>query len=176
MMESETTEAPSLISLGAQAVVKGARRLGLTWRLQIGTVVTNNPLTVACDGDATAISMVSVCGFRQVGDRVYVLAVPPAGSYVIGSTSEPHIEAGTTPVMVTPAGTTFTQAVAFNDLFLTVPSVTINLASGAGETAQWHVRAINITTTGFTIFLFKTSGVAANAWASDNNMTWHAIE
>jgi H-type lectin domain. len=46
-----------------------------------------------------------------------------------------------------------------------LPNVVTNVNSGAGSTARWESRAINVTDTGFTLFLFKTD-------ASDPTATW----
>jgi hypothetical protein len=173
---SAETEAPELISAGTQEMVTGARRLGLTWRMQLGTVFSGDPLKVTVDGDTTPIGMVSTVGQLQPDDRVYVLAVPPSGNFVTGLVTPRHIEIGKTGVQVTPAATSFTQAVSFTTTFASIPVITIGIVSGNGETAQWNVRAINPSTTGFTIFLYRTVGMAANAWTAEYDMHWHAIE
>lgn len=178
MEQTGPVEAPDLVGTGIQEMVAEARRLGLKDRIQLATVVTVNPLTVRVDGDTSAIQAVSTIGPRSIGERVFVLAVPPAGNYVFGSVSQgvmKQIETGIELVQVTPAATSFTQVASFDQIWALKPTVTININSGAGETAQWHVRAINVTTLGFTTFLFKTMGTAANEWAQAYEIHWQAI-
>lgn len=67
-----------------------------------------------------------------------------------------------------------TAAVVFDTPFDNPPFVTTNIRSGAGATARWVSRAINITTTGFTYFVFSGNAVAA-AW-TNVEVTWQATE
>lgn len=60
---------------------------------------------------------------------------------------------------------TFTVAVNFPVAFANVPTVTVNINSGAGVTARWGARAFNVTTTGFTLFVFEGD-------AADPAQTW----
>jgi hypothetical protein len=53
------------------------------------------------------------------------------------------------------AATSATQVVNFTGTFNAPPVVTCNINSGNGLLARWGVRAINVTTTQFTIFLFR---------------------
>jgi len=55
------------------------------------------------------------------------------------------------------AGTSGTLAIAFARPYSTAPSVSANINSGAGATASWQSRAINVSTTGFTLFIFGPS-------------------
>lgn len=57
----------------------------------------------------------------------------------------------------------FTQDVAFGFTFPAVPKVLANVDTGVGATARWVPRPINVTTTGFTMFVFS---------ASSNTATW----
>jgi H-type lectin domain len=70
------------------------------------------------------------------------------------------------------AVTSFTQAVVFASAFAAAPIVTTNINSGAGAAAQWHSRAINITTTGFTMLVFAS---AAGTW-TNIPVQWSATE
>jgi hypothetical protein len=57
-----------------------------------------------------------------------------------------------------PSGATlFTTAVSFGVTFPAAPNVHVNMNTSAGATANWHVRAYNISTTGFTIYGFGPS-------------------
>ena len=68
--------------------------------------------------------------------------------------------------------TSHTIVVAYDFVYATVPNVICQIVSGAGATAQWHVRPINIGTGTFTIFLF-TAGTAG-AW-TNQGVQWTAI-
>src|SRR4030095_1763948 len=117
-----TEEAPSLISVGASAIVDNAERLGLTWNLRYGTVTSATPLAVTYDGDTEAIPMTSLVGVLNAGGRVSCIAVPPSGNYVVGFT--PGIfshrllrgEVGQESVSFVSL-TSFTQVVAFANNF-----------------------------------------------------------
>ncbi len=69
----------------AQQVVADAKRLGLTWTMQNGTVTATSPVTkVQMDGDNVSIQVTSMIGPVGVGLRVYVIQVPPAGNFIVG--------------------------------------------------------------------------------------------
>jgi hypothetical protein len=165
------TEAPALISVGTQSLVDNASRLGLTWELKLGTVVavtSTGAATVTLDADTVPIGVVSMVGTLTVNSRVYVMSVPPSGNFVIGQASaqETGVE------LFTFAGvTTATVAVSFTVPFIQAPRVFTNINNGAAATANWHSRAINITTTGFTLFVFST---VASTW-TDVEVQWLAV-
>ena len=80
-------EAPELISTGVQAMIDNAQRLGFTWVLKPATVrFTNVSVGVQAqyDNDDTTITMFTMIGPLAVGDRVYVLEIPPAGNFIVG--------------------------------------------------------------------------------------------
>lgn len=62
------------------------------------------------------------------------------------------------------AAGSFTSAVSFGVTLPSSPRVFINLASAAGPTANWHGRAFNITTTGFTLFGFGPAATFSTGW------------
>jgi hypothetical protein len=70
--------------------------------------------------------------------------------------------------------TSFTQVVTFPVAFAVAPTVTVNIATGAGNTARWGARAITVTAANFTLFVFADSGGAAQTWAAVPIM-WQAI-
>ena len=73
------------LTAAAQQVVADAKRLGLVWVLQNGTVTATQPnLQVQMDGDITSIQVASMVGTVSLNQRVYVIQVPPAGSFVVG--------------------------------------------------------------------------------------------
>lgn len=56
-----------------------------------------------------------------------------------------------------------------------IPDVQVNIDSGAGVTARWGARAIGISNTGFTLFVFKMEAAgAAQTWAGIN-VRWSAL-
>lgn len=77
--------APELIGSGAQAVVENAKRLGLTWTITLATVTSANPVEAIVDGDTAAIGMTSMIGNVFIGQRVYVIQVPPSGNFIAGA-------------------------------------------------------------------------------------------
>lgn len=81
---------PRLFGVGVQTIAENAKRLGLTWRLTLGTVievVDANLSLVRLDGDTASIGAISMIGSPVVSSRVYVITIPPAANYVVGSVS-----------------------------------------------------------------------------------------
>ena len=137
--------------------------LGLQWQIQTATVIAGSSAAafkVQLTGDQSSKSVIafSMVGPVRAGERVYVLVVPPAGLYVVGrmSVEGSEIETGGESVAFTTL-TSFTVAVTFSRAFTALPNVHTNIDSGAAPTSQWHSRAISISTTGFTLFLFGPS-------------------
>lgn len=64
--------------------------------------------------------------------------------------------------------TSFVQAISFGFTFDAPPQVFTEIGSGAGAAARWDSRAINITTTGFDMFVYRTD-------ASDPAVSWTNI-
>ncbi|MEW2066628.1 H-type lectin domain-containing protein [Streptomyces sp. NPDC007346] len=63
--------------------------------------------------------------------------------------------------------TAWTQVVTFAVPFSSPPVVSIGIQSGAGPTARWDVRAINVTTTAFTIFAYYGElPLVASTWSA----------
>jgi H-type lectin domain len=72
-------------------------------------------------------------------------------------------------VTVSVAATSKSQAVVFPTPFATAPVVLTNFLNAPGGSSGWIARAINVTTTGFTIFASGSSGT----WVAD--FSWIAI-
>lgn len=66
-----------------------------------------------------------------------------------------------------------THPVSYGFTFPDPPNVHVNINSGAGETALWVTRAIQITASGFTIFLFSANA-ESDTW-TDIEVAWTAI-
>lgn len=65
-----------------------------------------------------------------------------------------------------------TTPVSFGFTFPALPTIMVNLDSGAGATARWEVRAISPTTTGFTMFAYQ-SQANTGTW-TDIPLSWLA--
>ncbi len=76
-----------------------------------------------------------------------------------------HTQAGFANVTVS-AATSATLIITFDRPFSQTPVVTTTINSGAGSTASWQSRAINIVPNGFTIFIFgpSSSFTASVGW------------
>ncbi len=72
-----------------KAIVDNAEPLGLVWGLRPATITKTVPPEGILDGDSVSIGLISMVGAPLVGQRVYVLFVPPAGNYVVGFVNEP---------------------------------------------------------------------------------------
>jgi hypothetical protein len=59
----------------------------------------------------------------------------------------------------------FTTGVAFGFTFPGIPTVVMNIDSGAGATGRWDARAISVTATGFTLFVFSNASGSTSTWA-----------
>lgn len=66
-----------------------------------------------------------------------------------------------------------TAVVNFGFTFPGVPTVVPNIDIGIGVTSRWEARAISITTTGFTMFVYQ-SNATANTWV-DTPVSWVAV-
>jgi hypothetical protein len=75
---------PDVVGAAVQEVLTQARNLGITWSLRIATVDADGPLVVIFDGDSSQLSAVSMIGALTIGQRVYVMIVPPSGNFVVG--------------------------------------------------------------------------------------------
>jgi hypothetical protein len=59
----------------------------------------------------------------------------------------------------------FTQVVNFGFTFPGLPTVVTNIDSGAGATGRWDSRAISITVTGFTLFVYSNASGSTATWS-----------
>lgn len=81
-----------------------------------------------------------------------------------------------TTVTVPNATTSITKAITFTTPFAAgvIPHCTANMTSAPGPSARWVERCINVTNTGFTLFLFAADNVASTGFTA--NVTWSAIK
>ncbi|MFC8723780.1 H-type lectin domain-containing protein [Streptomyces bacillaris] len=70
--------------------------------------------------------------------------------------------------------TSHTRAITFATPFSAPPVISIGIQSGAGPTARWDVRAINVTTTGFTIFAYYGELPLVSSTWSNIPVAWRA--
>jgi hypothetical protein len=75
-----------IISAGAQGLVANANRLGLTWTLHLGTIRTTvgDDVFVEVDGDTQQMVCKTMVGPVGPSQRVFVLAIPPGGMFIVG--------------------------------------------------------------------------------------------
>jgi hypothetical protein len=88
------TDAPELISIGAQSIVDRSKSLGLVWTRRLATVTDCSDLTscaVLFDGDKDSVTAVSMVGYPGTGARVYVDMVPPSANFIVGFANDTAI-------------------------------------------------------------------------------------
>jgi hypothetical protein len=103
---------PDLFGVGAQEMVRTAKRLGLTWELKLGTVSGFAPPMVQFDGDVPtaggstpATQVTSIMGPLVPMTRVWVMVLPRGLNVVVGFASDgPRRRIGTQ-ILVTDSGT-----------------------------------------------------------------------
>lgn len=86
----------------------------------------------------------------------------------------PEPKSAKTEIINSASTTSFTKVVTFTKPFSTVPAVTTNINAGSGVFKNWNTRAFNITTTGFTLWVYAGPGVAAQT-ITDLPVQWMAI-
>ena len=152
-----------------QAIKRSKLALGLTWQMRYGTVIEGidpDAVSVLLDGDTEAIDVISIIGQVYDTSRVVVLSTSDGGQYITGyGATDPHgiVRGESGSEAVTTVASSFgTTAVTFAAPFTRTPTTYVNVASGAGSASGFVARAINETTTGFTILAFRPDGVAVS--------------
>lgn len=162
-----------LLTVGAEAIVTNADRLGLKWSLRPASVSGGSDVTaisLVLDGDETLVNAYSLIGPLSSDARVMVMVVPPSGLYVVGYVGEqainnsrvfryipssPQSVTGTTPTALAGATFTFTKRASYSSLNLTLS--TEGFAATAGATyaavvgADFNGTLFEITTLFFNI-------------------------
>jgi hypothetical protein len=125
-------------------------------RVRVGIVASISPLTVSIQG--TLVPMGRAKGFFPVvGQPVSVIRQD--GSWMAmdqpqsSADPSPQAQAGFVTMSVAAAASA-TTAVLFARAFTSVPAIAPNMVSGAAALANWSSRAINVATTGFTMFIY----------------------
>lgn len=142
--------------------------------LRIGTVVSTNPVTVLIETKAVPVGCLS--SYTPILNDVVAVLRQDSTWLLLGrvaTSTNPflQLQAGAADVDVA-AATSATLAQTFAVPFSSVPSVATNISTGAGGVFGWQSRAINVTASGFTIFIF-TTGAAGTFTA---NVQWQAQE
>lgn len=153
--------------------------LGSTTGSRLGTNTPSLYLTSPYNGASVSQSSITLYGNPQtsngdVTNEIYMTAARvtiggTAPLVVGGDISARNLQSGYVSVSFVALSQT-TVAVTFPTPFAagTTPNVVPNIASGAGVTARWQPRAINITNTGFTLFVYKGD-------AADPAQTWSNV-
>jgi len=142
------------------ALVQNADRLGLKWGLKPATVMeVGASIKIVYDGDTADITAVSMIGQVDIGDRVYVLFVPPSGNFIVG-----RVETASTGVL---AQITSTGNTAFGGETSLLILPTIVFPVGRALQVQGQV-AFTATNAAFALFLLRrgsgTGGTAIGEW------------
>lgn len=144
--------------------------------VRIGTVASVNPTSVNIQGAVFTDVGIVAAYYPQVGDVVAVLGQSnasgsdPTSWLILGGLGAPTAQAGSETISFV-ALTSFTVAVLFDQVFSRLPSVSTNINNGTASTAGWASRAFNVTTAGFTLFVFTVG--AASTWTSVD-VQWQA--
>lgn len=148
-----------------------AKVAGQPSSIRVGTIVSTNPLQLQVQDTVYSSDAVGVLGsyFPVTGDVVSVVgqsnnsSADPTSWLILGTNTEGNIgfQSGQVLLSFGPA-TSFTRAVMFARPFALFPTVVTNINSGAGSTASWGSRGINMTESGFTLFVFGPSATWTN--------------
>jgi hypothetical protein len=152
---------PALFGVGAKSLVENAKRLGLTWRLTLGTVteVTSaDSLQVRLDGDTVSITVISMLGTSAVGNRVYVITVPPAANYAVGQVNTLYPSQQI-------AITTRTSSVGTFTVETLLDSVTASLVSGKTYRVRYYVRLFSSVADGIARFRIREDSTSGTVLA-----------
>lgn len=141
--------------------------------VRISVVLSRFPTTIDVQGEAVPCG--ALASYTPiVGDSVFVLRQDSTWC-IIGRTTvpdtglSPQAQAGVVSMTVAAAASTTTDVV-FATPFRAAPAVSTNINDGTAATSGWASRAFNITTTGFTLFIFGS----ASSFTKD--VYWQAQE
>lgn len=171
---------------GASVFLTPQNLAGATWldgRLATTLGASNRPGTVVsspAEDSNGSHSSISLFGGGPTTADTYILFAADRFSFnnllqvfgdleVSGKLTASNIQTGSVSVSFAALSQT-TVAVTFPTAYPvgTVPSVVTNINSGSGTTVRWGSRAISVTNTGFTLFVFKGD-------AADPAQTWTNI-
>lgn len=96
-----------------------------------------------------------------------------AGKRLSGDAFAKYIQAGEESISFT-TQESFTQAVVFDTAFDAAPVVMVNISAAPSASARWDARAINVTSTGFDIFVFANASGSTSTWSAVP-VQWQAV-
>lgn len=127
-----------------------------TMDLKMAPGQTANPLFIRSSADAEVAKIDPTGAFT--GRAVVASESVSSAAYTMTPSGLPlrAIQVGVQSITFN-VQTSWTVAVTFPKPFPSVPLVFTNINSGIGATSRWYSRAINVTTTGFTMFVARGS-------------------
>jgi hypothetical protein len=178
-------------TLGVTGTITGTRQIltatgalpSATPALQIGAQATTNlqmsatAIQAVNNTVASALTLNGAGGAIALGSAASTVTV--AGTLALAgkpndTSGNPLWQSGTSTVSFTSLNFT-TINITFTVPFTATPNVYCNIASGAGATSRWGVRAISVSTTGFQIFLFYSADATTTATWASVPVQWTAI-
>lgn len=141
-------------------IVKGTYPPDTGLRIGVAQVSSTGEVTVTVSGKTVSCGYIDPRGFIT-NEPVALLRGESSWLALGRSLSQPMAAEGGQESISFTTQTSFTQAVTFDRVFPSTPHVFTNITSGAGSTAGWGSRAITVTQSGFTIFVFGT----VSTWA-----------
>lgn len=149
---------------------------GSDWRLATvatvntdGTIVTSDGVVARRLQSYQAPAVNDVIQISQSSSGNWLAEGRPAAAGV-----PPVMQAGAVALSFTSLDTYSGTSVTFPAAFAATPKVFVNIDSGGASTARWQARAINVSTTGFTPFVFASTAGATATWAAVN-VNWFAV-
>lgn len=167
------SEAPDLISVGAQSLIDNAKRLGLTWDVRLATVIDGSityGILAQYDGDDANIVMISLIGTLVNGTRVYVLEVPPSGNFIFGSAGNIS-QTGSEFI----ADTEATPSVVYTDLTTIGPTVTRSIGPSGSALVTVTTFVFNGTLGAVNWMGYEVSGATSLAASDDRALAFHSM-
>lgn len=141
--------------------------------MRIGVVSSLSPLLVNVQGSDIPVGR-AASFFPALGETVAIMRQD--GTWMImdrtqGPDDPTQRHQAGSELMSVSAAPSATMAVLFAWPFSSIPAVATNLNSGAAATALWESRAFNISTVGFTLFIFAAAPSTFSA-----EVQWQAQE
>lgn len=162
------TDGTMFLNSEAAALVTADIQMAPAQSVSALRVRTSALATVFSVSPAGAVAGTSVAATGAVTGATGTFTGAVTGSSVVDSSngfSMLPARRGSTNVSFTSL-TSFTVAVTYGATFPATPTVTTNINSGDGSTSRWSSRAINVSTTGFTLFVYSEGGGPAVTWSN----------
>ncbi len=148
--------------------------VGLGSRLGTNTPVLS--LTGPYNTDTASSPSVSLFGNPEGDTGENEVFISTQKVTITGELETPTIQSRTESVSSSGAVTSFTTAISFDTAYPSgvVPSVSTNIETGSGTFARWNSRAISVTNTGFTLFVFRGDAADPAATWTNQPVQWIA--